>query len=147
MDVLVHHGVAVTGHTDDPIVIGKQLGISPCPKCGEPLGARYKARDGRMLCWPCTGYKLKSPAPFMDALEGSYAWLVRRVWRRIEDRTGLPPVYLTRDRIGGYCPTRCGGIVAVQFLDNPPRMRFESLRGEDVCSTGCPAARINEALR
>jgi hypothetical protein len=78
---------------------------------------------------------------------GTYPWLVRRTWRRLEQRTGWPPAYLNRDHIGSYCPVGCGGTVAVQFLDSPPRLRFESARGEDCCSSGCPAARISEALR
>lgn len=77
-----------------------------------------------------------------------YALLVRSVWQAIERKTGWPPCYLSRDRIGGYCPVGCGGTLAVQFLDSPPRAQFETYVGaaDDRCSFGCTAQQIFKAL-
>jgi hypothetical protein len=41
----------------------------------------------------------------------------------------------------GYCPVCRRGTVAVELLDDPPRVRLEA------CSAGCPPERIKEALK
>lgn len=86
-------------------------------------------------------------------VSGTYAWLVRRVWRGLEGRTGYPPVMLPGvGRLGSYCPiSGCSGTILVEFLDGPPRVRFSGLTWEggqlhDQCSHGCTADEIVEAL-
>jgi hypothetical protein len=71
------------------------------------------------------------------------------VWQAIERTTGHKPAYLSRDWIGADCPVGCGGTVAVQFLDNPPRIRIAATTDydrPDQCSRGCPGDRIFKAL-
>jgi len=70
----------------------------------------------------------------------AYALLVRDIWQTIERRTGRPPVYGDATHIGTDCPVGCGGVLVIQFLDNPPRLKIEP------CSHGCAETRIFEAL-
>ena len=118
---------------NDSVEIGQQLGILPCPRCGEPLGARYGPEG---LCWPCTGLKPVAPArPKPDA----YQRLVYRVWDRLEQEGNV--FLLERGLIAGWCPVCHAGTISVRFIHvDPPTVRIRS------CDLGCSADMIRAAL-
>jgi hypothetical protein len=124
---------------------GKRLGIRPCPRCGDPLGARYSVKDGPKLCWPCSGYK--NPAPRAPK-PAPVVRLRRRVYSAL-DAAGIEVVGkpgciggLGDPDAGfaGYCPVCRRGIAQVWVLDNPPRVRV------DGCSAGCSDDQVLGAL-
>ena len=149
-----------------------------CPRCGRPADeVSYSRPAGERCCADCHGRAAAAietpqeraqtraairrhqtarrrfkPPKSSDPLPGSYAWLVGETCRRIKDRTGMPVSHGVdgTGRVGAYCPVGCGGVLVVQFLDSPPRLRFSSGSFSDDepdrCSQGCSAAQIDEAL-
>ena len=81
---------------------------------------------------------------------GTYQWFVRSVWAALEDRTQMPVFLIGRGRLAAYCPVRCGGTLAIQFVDtvHGPDAIVSSNHGADVgrCSMGCPGDLIMAAL-
>jgi hypothetical protein len=74
---------------------------------------------------------------------GSYAKLVRRVWRRLEERTGMAPLYPERHRLDSFCPVCRTGTISVHFIDPPNRSAEIEVQP---CTLGCPEQDIYEAL-
>ena len=110
------------------------LGAVCCERCAGEASAANAIRGGLQP-------RARRPKP---APEAAYALLVRRVWRRIEERTGWPPAYLARDRIGVLCPVGCGGTLAIRFVD--PASGPEVDLPDAGCSGGCTVEQITEAL-
>jgi len=134
----------------------------PCPLCGvraEELHDSVAA--GARCCERC--HVLAAPAPPREVRRrspppqpaapppqtGTYAWFVRSVWAALEDRTQHPVFLIGRGQLAAYCPVRCGGTLAIKFVDTkPPEAIITSDRGTVVgcCSMGCPADVIMAAL-
>lgn len=110
--------------------------MTPCPKCGEPLGARYQ-HNGELVCWPCTGLeplpaaKPRPPDPFRSKIADKLRALADdRVW------------FLYPDTMIGICP------VCQARLPEHLTVRFHGLadRADLCCSLGCPEAEIAAAF-
>jgi hypothetical protein len=87
------------------------------------------------------------PAPPPPPKEDSYAWLVNRIYERLHAMTDTVIPYADgTGRILAGCPVCGTGSLTLQLLDRPPRFRFQSSRGDDVCSDGCAAEYVYEAL-
>jgi hypothetical protein len=129
-------------------VNGQRLSIKPCPRCGDPLGARYPAKaDGWMVCWSCSGWT-PEPPPKLPKRSATVR-LRQRVYKALSDAgmellgddghvggLGDPDVGLA-----GYCPVCKRGIVLVHVIDaNPPELDMEG------CSAGCTARQVLGAL-
>jgi hypothetical protein len=124
----------------DKRIIGLNLNIPPCAKCGEPLGARYRL-DGKRVCWPCLGHP--EPKPPKPPKPTPFAVTHRKVYDRWKQHD--PGVLLVGDgqgRMSGYCPVCHSGIAVVQVVDAPERPRLAL----DECSNGCPTKAIATVL-
>lgn len=123
----------------DKKIIGLNLNIPPCAKCGEPLGERYKS-DGKRVCWPCVGVtepKSRSPKPT------PYAAFQRKVftnWKRRD--AGVLPVGDGQGHISGYCPACRVVVIVAQVvdIDTGPELAI------DGCENGCTPSQIAKVL-
>lgn len=107
-------------------------GAAPCPECGEKLGARYRAADGRKVCWPCLGLpperrRTSNPAWVQFRLDVSGAM----------ERDGACH-YITEDRAAGWCPV-CGAVLGVHFRGREPVADF-------ICHGGCDERHVMAKL-
>jgi hypothetical protein len=126
---------------------GRALGLRPCPRCGDPLGARYRVKGGDRVCWPCTGYIPSAPA---RPKQTAAARLRSRVYAAL-DAAGVELLGGSghvgglgdpEAGLAGYCPVCRRGLVHVCVIDAaPPELEF------DGCSAGCSFEQVKEALR
>jgi hypothetical protein len=106
---------------------------------------------GLVCCAPCyvqrTPYSAQAaawkpaPAERTRRTQTRYQKLHGRVWQALEARGEVFPRCDGSGVLVGWCPACGAGVVSVQLLDNPPRVRL------DACSAGCPPKRIAEALK
>jgi hypothetical protein len=143
------------GRPADEICFSNAVGARCCADCHSRAATRTpqeRAQTRAAIRRHQTARRHYKPPKSPDPPPGSYAWLVSETCRRIEERTGMRVSHGLdgTGRAGAYCPVGCGGLVVVQFLDSPPRLRFSSgsFTGDepDRCSQGCSAAQIDEAL-
>ena len=148
-----------------------------CPRCGRPADEIcFSDAAGERCCLTChcrasdaarpAGERAKTRAairrhqaakrrvkPRKAVEETAYAQLVRKVCDRLEALTGMRPSpgLDGTGTVGAYCPTGCGGLLVVRFIDGrPPQARVNAGFPDftpDVCSRGCPAEEIFEAMR
>jgi hypothetical protein len=121
-------------------ILGLNLNIPPCAKCGEPLGARYR-REGKSVCWQCTGIVTPPPPKWKDT---PYALFHRKVCKNWHRLTSVWPS-LTLDRTGrmaGPCPICRTAVLVVQVVDAKPKPTIDV----DDCDNGCPHGEIGKVL-
>jgi hypothetical protein len=127
-----------------------------CEKCGATGEVHYSCAAGAVTCLDChakvappmsaKARRWKAPPPPKPApapAPGTYAWLVRRVWRALEQRTGFAPIYPSVGRLDSFCPVCLAGTVTVLFID-PPHGPAELELAP--CSIGCTPEQIRAAL-
>jgi hypothetical protein len=119
-------------------ILGLNLNIPPCAKCGEPLGARYW-RDKKRVCWQCTGIVEPSPPKWKDT---PYALFHRRVCANWRKSTAVSVGGEGQGFIGGLCPVCRAVSLRAQVVDAPSGPKLSV----DECANECPAVAIASVL-
>ena len=72
---------------------------------------------------------------------------VYRIWARIEQLTGQPPVYLDASNVAACCPRCLEGTIRIRFLHHPAEgILITSNTVSGGCSFGCFESEIAEVL-
>jgi hypothetical protein len=125
----------------DEIHYSVALGESCCERCHCDAAPPISLEARR--------WRPPKPAPPKPVKPTPYGRLVERVYGALQ-RAGVAVTGSEWSVFGlgdptlpymGWCPVCERGTVAIELLDDPPRLRL------DGCSAGCPPKRIVEALK
>ena len=121
---------------DDPVEVGRKLGIPPCPSCGELLGARY---GPRRVCWRCAAIR---PPRVHRRRPSAFETFHTRVWGRLDQLTDSPIILTERlsaesrcylpplpRRDDGRPDPRCGTTPDHDHPRRRPRRLFARMHG------------------
>ena len=109
--------------------------IPDCPRCGEPLGGRYR-HGGQLVCWQCTGIE---PLPAHTPTDPAWITFRRRIIDTLVSFDRGRFMYVDADRFVAGCPVCVTGFVTVRF-------HGKTSRAEITCSLGCPDDELGRAL-